>query len=132
VSKGIYLLLFANGSHLWKKLALRRYDSLRESEGIDWKFIFQSRNWAEKVIKRGDIDPILEDDRDIDDVTRPRWKLTGDKLLGTIRDMLFENGIRTPISELIVQTLETKVTWKHRALLTGSEIRNTNTPSRQH
>ena len=76
---------------MWRELVQRKYDPLPESEGMDWKHIFQTRNWAEQVVRHGEIQTILEESAD--DVTRPQWKLTGEKLAGTIRDMMFENGI---------------------------------------
>jgi hypothetical protein len=51
----------------------------------------------------------LKADDDIVDPTRPPWKLTGDKLLGTIRDMLFQNGISILRSVLTEQTRAMKV-----------------------
>jgi hypothetical protein len=70
--------------------------------------MYQSRTWVEKVIQGGDNQLVSDDGND--DQTRPPWKLTGDKLLGTIRDMLFQNGISILKSVLTEQTRTTKVT----------------------
>ena len=61
-------------------------------ENMDWKLIYQSRNWVEKVLRMKD--PVAE----LDDIAaycnddQPAWMVTGQKFLEVIRDMILENG----------------------------------------
>jgi len=69
---------------------LRRYDPVRFSEGMDWKSLYQSRNWAAQVIKKSkndiDVDALHEE------IDRSTWKVSGQDLLYVLRDMIVENG----------------------------------------
>jgi hypothetical protein len=87
VCKETYLQIFAGGSHLWRQLFLRKYDSVRTaSEGMDWMLSFQSRNWAEKQLRVGYDKSICEPP------DAPVWKVSGQAFLETLRDMILENG----------------------------------------
>jgi hypothetical protein len=59
---------------------------------MDWKYIYQSRNWVEKALLRDDIESTLDHagDKEIDE--QP-WKVSGRKLLAILCDMILENGI---------------------------------------
>ena len=79
--------IFATGSHFWSQLVLRKYDPVRVVEGMDWKLLYQSRNWAETMLANGSFDCL--DECKID----PPWRVSGQAFAGTIRDMILENGI---------------------------------------
>ena len=91
VSKTIYAQVFGDGFYLWRELVLRRYDPVRESAGMDWMYIYQSRNWAEKIL-HGDAKAALHENA-FEDEDRPAWKVSGQALLAVIRDMILENGM---------------------------------------
>lgn len=84
--------MYSDGPYLWRELALRRYDPVRETDGMDWKYIYQSRIWAEMILQRDDITAFLQE-KLAEDEDRPAWKISGQILLATIRDMIVENGI---------------------------------------
>jgi hypothetical protein len=87
-------MLFAEGSHLWRELVLRRYDPPWDKGGLDWKFIYQSRLWAEKALSRARQPLVLLEEPKSTGPDRPAWKVSGRAFLSVIRDMLFENGIQ--------------------------------------
>src|SRR5438876_11981093 len=92
VCRDIYSQLFAHGSHLWRELVLRKYDPVRESRKMDWKLLYQSRNWVERVLLTED--PIGELDRiaNMCEMERLAWRVTGKDFLEVLRDMILENG----------------------------------------
>jgi len=97
VSKATNEQIFADGAHLWKQLVLNRYDAPREWEGMDWKLIYQSRLWTEKLLRGHDFDvawAIFGSKEP--DVNWPAWKVLGKNLFGVLRDMTIENGTTTP------------------------------------
>jgi len=59
---------------------------------MDWKYIYQSRIWTEMILHRDDIAAFLQE-KLAEDEDRPAWKISGQILLATIRDMIVENGI---------------------------------------
>ena len=92
VCRDIYSQLFAHGSHLWRELVLRKYDPVHVSGKFDWKLLYQSRNWVEKVLLMEDPARALEDIATRCEMERPAWMVTGTDFLEVLRDMILENG----------------------------------------
>ena len=100
--------LYAEGSHLWKQLVQQRYDRFLESDKADWKYIYQSRNWAEKKLRREDYELLSKDigvaHRPSLIDSQPIWKVSGDEFLSIVRDMVIENGQRILLNAINFQT----------------------------
>jgi hypothetical protein len=92
VCRDIYSQLFAHGSHLWRELVLRKYDPVHVSGKLDWKLLYQARNWAEKVLRMEDPTQALEDIASRCEMERPPWMVTEKHFLEVLRDMILENG----------------------------------------
>lgn len=92
VCRDIYSQLFAQGSHLWRELVLRKYDPVRVSGKLNWKLLYQSRNWVEKVLLMEDPARALEDIATRCEMKRPTWMVTGINFLEVLRDIILENG----------------------------------------
>ena len=89
-------MLFAEGSHLWRELVLRRYDPPWDAGagGLDWKFIYQTRVWAEGALSGARPPLALLDEVKTVGLEAPAWKVSGRAFMSVLRDMLFENGIQ--------------------------------------
>lgn len=96
VSKVVHVMLFAEGSHLWRELVLRRYDPPWDAAagGLDWKFIYQTRVWAEGGLSCARQPLALLDEVKPTGLDAPAWKVSGRAFMNVLRDMLFENGIQ--------------------------------------
>jgi hypothetical protein len=111
VCRDIYSQLFAHGSHLWRELVLRKYDPVDVSRKLDWKLLYQSRNWAEKVLSMENPVGALEEIATKCEMERPAWMVTGKEFLEVLRDITLENGnlyFRGP--KLIWQMFGTNIT----------------------
>ena len=53
---------------------------------MDWMLSFQSRNWIEKELRVG------FDNSTVEHPDAPKWKVSGQTFLETVRDMILENG----------------------------------------
>jgi hypothetical protein len=73
---------------------LRKYDPVRETDNVDWKRIYQSRNWVEKLLKDHTLSAtcVMMEKRA---KATPEWKVAGTDILLVVRDMIMENGVST-------------------------------------
>jgi hypothetical protein len=101
-------MLFAEGSHLWRELVLRRYDPPWNAgaEGVDWKLIYPTRVWVEGVVSGAQPHPALLEPVGLD---APAWKVSQMALAKVIRDMLVENGIQFSDDPANLKIRETNV-----------------------
>ena len=94
--KAINRKLLADGPHLWKELVKRRYDNFREIGAVDWKYIYQSRNWVERKLRSEKYESLIADlegkESPMTTKNQPSWKVSGEGLLKVVRDMVIENG----------------------------------------
>jgi hypothetical protein len=79
-------MVFAEGSHLWSELVLLKYDPVRVTKDMDWKLLYQSRNWAERRLAHGGYEFL--DEGKID----PPWRVSGQMFVRIVCDMILENG----------------------------------------
>jgi len=63
---------------------------------MDWKLMYQSRLWTEKLLRGHDFDVAwaIFGSTDPGDSWHP-WKVLGKNLFAVLRDMTIENGITT-------------------------------------
>lgn len=57
---------------------------------MDWKLLYQGRNWTEKALLAEDASSALKDTGCAMD--RPAWMVSGQGMLKILRDMVLENG----------------------------------------
>jgi hypothetical protein len=60
---------------------------------MDWKLIYQTRVWAEKILGHGHSMMVGGDSDTANDSSRPPWKVSGETFLKVLLDMILENGI---------------------------------------
>jgi hypothetical protein len=63
---------------------------------MDWRLIYQTRNWVEKILADERL-MMGVDDNTANDSSRPPWKVSGKTFLKVLLDMILENGNSTSL-----------------------------------